>query len=489
MKMNKILTVAGILLLLISCKKLEDFNENTKAPSEVPAETLFSSGQKELADQITNSNVNLNIFRLYAQHWTETTYTDESNYNITIRDIPESVFRVYYRDILRDFREAQKVVEAEPIIVAEVDPFVKANKLAMIDLMMVYSYQRLVDIFGNIPYSEALDIEILNPKYDDAQFIYQDLMNRTAAAHAALNSGFDGFGNGDLIYGGDIEAWKKFAGSLMLKLAIHVSDVPELDPAGHVEQAISMGIFESHDDNATISYLDASPNTNAVYEDLVLSGRNDFVPANTLVDAMDSLNDPRMKYYFDDNITDSTGAVIYVGGTYGSGNTYSIHTHVSDRFRDPTLEGVYMDYTEVEFYMAEAAARGFISDDPATHYNNAIRSSIIYWGGTDAEADDYLSDPEVEYASSVAASGDWKETIGTQAWISYYNRGLLAWTVWRRLDAPDKLVLPTSAVTDAIPVRFFYPANEQTLNSSSYQAAVAAMGGDTQLIKLFWDKY
>lgn len=486
MKINKIITLVAILLVLMGCRKLEDFNENSKAPTEVPAETLFSNAQKELADQITNSNVNLNIFRLYAQHWTETTYTDESNYNITIRDIPENLFYVYYRDVLRDFKEAKLIVESEPVI-GEYGPEIRDAKLAMIDLMMVYSYQRLVDIFGNIPYSEALDIEILNPKYDDAQFIYADLMARTIAAQENLQ--IDAFESADLIYGGSADMWKKFAGSLLLKLAIHAADVPELDPSGKVTKALEIGVFQSLDDNATIQYLDASPNTNAVYEDLVLSGRNDFVPANTLVNAMDSLDDPRMQYYFDDNITDSSGNVLYVGGTYGAGNTFSIHTHVSDRFLDPMMEGVYMDYTEVEFYLAEAAARGFIGDDPATHYNNAIRSSIIYWGGTEAEADDYLSDPEVEYASSVAATGDWKETIGTQAWISYYNRGLLAWTVWRRLDAPDKLVLPTSAVTDDIPVRFTYPSNEQTLNSSSYQAAVAAMGGDTQLIKLFWDKY
>ena len=72
-----------LLTLFIGCTdKFEDFNTDKKNPSDVAGNSLFSNGQKELADQINQTNVNQNIWKLWAQYWTETTYTDEANYDI-----------------------------------------------------------------------------------------------------------------------------------------------------------------------------------------------------------------------------------------------------------------------------------------------------------------------------------------------------------------------------------------------------------------------
>ena len=150
---------------------------------------------------------------------------------------------------------------------------------------------------------------------------------------------------------------------------------------------------------------------------------------------------------------------------------------------EPDFQSVIMDYEEVEFYLAEAVERGMsVSGTAEEHYNNAVTASILYWGGTQQQANTYLAQPDVNYAT---AAGDWKQKIGTQSWIGFYPRGFDAWVQWRRLDYPQ-LQKPASAITD-IPLRYTYPSNEQNLNSANYQEASSAIGGDAVTTKLFWD--
>jgi hypothetical protein len=147
-----------------------------------------------------------------------------------------------------------------------------------------------------------------------------------------------------------------------------------------------------------------------------------------------------------------------------------------------------MDYAETEFLLAEAAARGFVVVGTAeTHYNNAITASITYWGGTAADANAYLAQPGVAYTTAV---GTYKQKIGTQAWLAYFQRGMTAWTTFRRLDFPV-LLAPAFHVEgiDKVPVRYTFAVSEQTLNFTNYSAAAAKIGGDTPLTRLFWDKF
>jgi hypothetical protein len=146
-----------------------------------------------------------------------------------------------------------------------------------------------------------------------------------------------------------------------------------------------------------------------------------------------------------------------------------------------------LDYTEAEFLLAEAAERGFtVVGSAESHYNNAITSSILYWGGSNADATTYLAQPAVAYTT---ATGTWREKIGTQAWLGYYFRGFAAWTTWRRLDYPHLIASPKHVLAvNGIPERLIYPVSEQTLNGANYTNAAAAIGGDKAEIRLFWDK-
>ena len=475
--MKKIIFILFMAATVIACSDdLSDVNVDTKAPSEVSADVLFSNATKNLFDQMVSTNVNTNIFKMVAQYWTETTYTDEANFDLITRDVNGTLWVVLYRNVLKDLVEAERIINENPA--GGISEEQRQNRLAMIEVLEIYAWHVLVDTFGNVPYSEALDRENTDPVYDDAATIYADLATRLDAAIAQLTPGAGGFGGGaDYIYDGNAEQWAKFANSLKLRLATRFADVDATKAGAMASEAIAAGVFTSNADNATIQYQSAAPNTNPIWEDLVQSGRADFVAAHTIVDAMLELDDPRMDEYFRENL----GEGVYEGGTYGAnGNTQSNSTMYGTIFEDPTLEGVILDYSETEFNIAEMAARGLITEDAEAHYNAAVTASIVYWGGTEAEADAYLAQPAVAWDASL-----WKERIGIQKWIALYNRGFEAWVTWRRLDVPS---LPNAELTDTpVPLRFTYPVDEATLNGANYTAAGSAIGGDELTTPIFWD--
>jgi len=465
--------------------QFEDYNSDKKNPYKVSGESLFSNAQKELIDQISSTNVNRNIWKLWSQQWTETTYTDEANYNIISRNIPDNTFEYYYLESLNDLAEASKTIEATEVFGE--DPNVKTNKLYIIELLKAYTYQQLVDIFGAVPYESALDIDNVYPEYQDGYTIYKDLLSKVDEAVAGLEVGSESFGTADLYYRGDVAKWVKFGNSLKIKLGISMADADNVLAKKAVEEGAA-GCFTSADDDCLFSYLQASPNYNPLYADMVASGRNDFVPANTLVDKMLDLDDPRMGYFFTKTDTSTQTGVeklAYLGGRYGYSSPYSQYSHVAAAIVEPGFKGILMTYSEVQFYLAEGAERLYtLPESAATYYENGIKASFAFWGAGDATS--YLSTSKVAYAS---ATGTWREKIATQSWIAAYTRGLEAYTTWRRLDYPIFNIAKRITTYSQIPVRFTFPVNEQTINGAKYKAASEMIGGDLTSTKIFWDKF
>ena len=108
----------------------------------------------------------MNVFKLWAQYWTETTYTDEANYDIVNRTIADNAWGVWYQDVLMNLKEAKILIEGDGtgfLLNSEV------NQLQIIEILTCFSYERMVTLWGNIPYTEALDIDNVTPKYDDAK--------------------------------------------------------------------------------------------------------------------------------------------------------------------------------------------------------------------------------------------------------------------------------------------------------------------------------
>jgi hypothetical protein len=468
--MKKLIIISTFLLLIISCasdEAYEELNRDPNNPTNVSADALFTSATKALFDQIESPNVNTNIFRLVSQYWTQTTYTDESNFNLTDRAIPDNHWSVLYRNVLYNLEDAKTKVVSD-------------KKIAQIEILQIYTWQLLVDTFGDIPYTEALKGgAIPQPKYDNDTAIYSSLINRLNTAITSLSGTATGFNSSDVMYNGDLTKWRKFANSLKLKIAMRLADSNGTLAKQLAEETVSAGVFTTNADNAILTYESSTPNTNPIWVDLVQSGRKDFVISNTFVNKLNSLNDPRRPLFFEQNI----GVNTYVGGPYGDNNSYALYTHVGTQLQNPTFRGVLLDYSEVEFLLAEAKERSYtITGSAQSHYNNAITANMQDWGVSASNISSYLAQANVDYAT---ASGTWQNKIGNQFWIAMYNRGFEGWCVYRKYDT---ILLNIPVISGlAVPNRFTYPIREQNLNLSSYNAASTAIGGDLLSTKVFWD--
>ena len=483
MMINRIIVICLVGVLFAQCSDdLTPLNEDEKAFTQVPGETLMTNGQRNMVDQLVNTNVNTNIWRLFAQYWGEATYVDEARYNVITRSIPENHWNIMYRDVLKDLDVSYDLISAQEVINVTPDQFqedtaIKANKLAIIEIQRVMAMQILVDTFGDVPYSEALDIDNINPAYDDDTAIYNDIIARLNAALSTMDSSFGSFGSQDLIYNGNTESWVTFGNSIKLRLGMRIADVDPTKAASLVSDAAG-NIITDNSQNATVQYQSATPNTNPLWVDLVQSNRKDFLPADTYVNQLNDLEDPRSDVFFSDKVDGE-----YLGAPYGNTVSYGDYSHIGPLFFTPDLEGLIFDAAEGNFLLAEAVERGFIAGDAATFYTQAITSSMEYWGIAEADATAYLAKPEVAYAT---AEGDFRQKIGIQKWISLYNRGFEAWTEFRRLDYPQ-LQAPEESQFDEVPKRFTYPVIEQNLNGANYNAASSAIGGDNLSTPIFWD--
>jgi hypothetical protein len=478
LSMSKYIKFIVVVMLFAACSKnMTDLNINQKAPTNVPGETLFSNGELSLANALTTPNVNSGIFELIVQYWAETTYPQESQYDLGNRDIPLNWWNTLYRDVIEDFNQSiilMRQQQQDATLLPE-DQAAYVNKIAIAKIMRAYSFSILVNTFGDIPYTEALQGRVnTTPKYDNQKDVYYALLDTITQSIQEMDLSAGSFGQADLIYGGDINEWYKFANSIKLKLGILIADVDPQRSKTEVESA-APNVFTSNNDNALLRYTTTPPNVNPIWTNLVQSNRNDFVVANTLVDTMNAHNDPRREFYF----TTVNGK--YIGGVYGAGNSFSNYSHPSAKVEAPDFPGIIMDYAEVQFFLAEAAARGFnVGGTAQQHYNSGVTASIEFWGGSPEDAQAYLAQPVNQFNAS-----NWQKSIGVQAWINYYTRGFDAWVYQRHLDYPQ-LLAPPSAVS-AYPLRYTYPSTEINLNKANYEAASSSIGGDQVTTRLFWD--
>lgn len=489
MKKSLFLCLPALLVATSCVDSLTDYNVDPKRAAEgsAPGVTLVSSAELGLTRLLESTNVNLNPFRLFLQYWTETLYNDESNYNIKTRSIDRYFWERLYigrgstdptvaPGVLRNLSEAKSLITADQFL----DAKIKANQLACIEVLSVYAWTVLIDTYGNVPYSQALDFNNPQPKYDDAATIYTDLFARLNASIAQMDASATGLGKADLVYSGNMTNWIKFANTLKLRMAITTADA-DAGRAKTQAEAAAGKVFASNSDNAIFAFQTDLPNTNPLWEDLVNNGRHDFVGTSFFVNNLITLKDPRLGIYFKPVGNTTT----YKGGVNGALNTASLFSNPGTALEDPTLPGVLASYSEVEFLLAEAAARGFaVGGTAASHYTNAVSASIEQWGGSTTDAAAYLAQPSVNYAT---AAGDFRQKIGTQEWIALYNQPIQAWADWRRLDYPV-LTAPADALSP-IPLRLTYPSVEQNLNNTNYTAAASAIGGDKVDSKIFWDKF
>jgi hypothetical protein len=481
-------------LAVVGCTSdFDEMNTNPNEPERVPTAYLLTQAQRSARGEQQLFGTNL-----YAQLFAETQYTGTSRY-----DLEQLSFDTYYNGPLADLQEIIDMnTNPETKDLAEVVNYGShENQLAVARIMKAYLYQIITDQWGDVPYKEALKgTSNFAPAYTPQAEIYADLVKELKEAVAQINTGETL--PGDMIYGGNMAHWKKFGYSLLLRVGIRMSEVPEAEDlaldAINTALADPKNIFENNAESAVFKYLGEAINSNPIYYHFHVDNRTDYAISNTLVDFMLAQNDPRLAIYA--NPTESSveaGTPEYVGELYGVSDDIAGETEnadisfIGDYWKENAAAPlIFQSYSEVLFIKAELAARGWagLSEGEAEgFYNQAIAASMAYYGITDPTiVEDYTTQASVVYDQA-----KWRQLIGEQKWLSLYAVGHEPWSEWRRLGYTLLERAPNATEDREIPLRRTYDTREFTLNRENVDAAVARQtnGGTLAMsTPVWWDR-
>jgi hypothetical protein len=350
----------------------------------------------------------------------------------------------------------------------------------------------ITKVFGDVPYTESLAGGTYVPVYDNQQDIYLKVLNDLKAANDGLDES-KGTITGDLIYNGDILKWKKLINSYTLRVLMSLSNKTGNASLGVINRfnaivndAAHYPIFTSNDDNGALPFYDLSTTTSLNGNRYPFYNNNSFKTAyymeESFINLLKDRADPRLFSFADRK---PQGSALppddpdAYGGLDGSApladNTIRLlngeASKVNPRYySDPVNEpSLLMGYAEVEFILAEAAARTWTTDDPEVHYLNGIHTSLDFYNIDSGDQDQYVLEPEVVYSAANAI-----ELIITQKYINFFlNGGWEAFYNHERTGFPEFTVDGGGVLNNQqVPKRWMYPQDEFTLNLANIQAAV-----------------
>ncbi len=414
------------------------------------------------------------------------------------------------------------------------------NMHAVARIMKVYIYARITDLYGDIPYKEAIkgftEGKLL-PKYDEQKDIYADFFVELEEATAALGAD-NGIISGDLFYDGNIEQWKRFGNSLRLRLGFRLTKVDLAEAQKQVEAAISGGVMTSNEDAAVVYHQniefvngDDTENRGNGRSQVFNATPNSegFRLTNTLVDYMTATNDPRLTIYGGTYLGDGTDITphLQVGLSYGGmwWNEWSDHGPLFDENNDPVNDAngdqlyvshtyrqmqpskyvsalnapfFHITYAEVELLLAEAAARNWGGvADPEAHFMGALEASCglssLYPNAPEISTVD-LNALKDSFSPFPADFEGRMEVIHEQMWVNFFLNGAEAYSNYRRTGYPELVPFTSlewyvSGTGGVMPRRFFYPESEAISNGNNLNEAVSRLGGsDDFLQRVWWDK-
>lgn len=393
-----------------------------------------------------------------------------------------------------------------------------ANRLAIARILRAFIFSRITDLYGDTPYFEAgkgyHDFEF-TPSYDPQEEIYNDMFMELDEAVEQFDPAQPSYGEADLVYGGNIEQWQRFANSLRLRLALRLVKVAPQKAAEEAAAAVNApgGVMTSNDDIWIFPHhtgpgtrLHTNPNAEVYQVDDVI-----FL-SQTLVDWLQEREDSRLRVYGavvkdDQVITDPeqqlgrpngyTEAEVEAHPSFTG--EHSDYTRLHPRFKDLEHPSIWFTYAEVEFMLAEAVVRGWISGNPATHYEEGVRAAMTYLthytGDTDiseAEINNYLLDNPFKVTGT---EEEQLEQINEQYWVAVFMNGYEAWSNFRRSGYPDLEPSPVDKdsphpSTDTggeFPRRLVYPSDEEVLNLENFQKVLDRQGPNTLVTPVWWD--
>ena len=253
-----------------------------------------------------------------------------------------------------------------------------------------------------------------------------------------------------------------------------------------MQQIVSSGNFiNTNEDNAILTFSGDS-NTDSWPESTGrIGGFDEKSLCTTGLEYLNRFNDPRLDIWFDRN-SDGEWVGIPIGLNQDNARAYDDQFSPSRLdvnlfyFSRTDAEAFIMKNSEVQFILAEAAQRGFISGDAETYYNEGIRASMAYWGVAAEAIDPYLAQPEVAYDGTL-------ELLMIQKTLALWNVDYQGWFDYRRTGVPALEAGPDNLNQDRYPVRFLYPDSEQAENEENFNRAVEAIGGNTINSKGWWE--
>lgn len=486
MKINiKLSIIAGALIMLTTtaCEEFETFNENPNEPTEVSADVLLPNAIRTSSNTLVNASylIGNNAAQLTAK--TLRTEVDAYNWN---------AFPTVWEGLYESLTDVNSV---QDLAIEQGNQVLEGAAI----VMRSYIFSVLTNAYGDIPYFDAItgDDNNFTPAYDAQADIYNDLLSELDRADDLLASG-NGSVNGDILLNGDAGAWRKFGNSLRLRLLMTANNQLG-NAASQFASIVTEGnIMTSNADNVTLTYTGAFPNEYPLIP--LKTGDFDAVAiSQTSLDVLQANNDPRLLRYARPNNESYDENGTYFGAVNGPGDNCAKdgasrlgvqYYNYPDLIQAaslglPMAEGVIMTYAEVSFLLAEAAAKGWITDNVEDHFKNGIQASLEY------HLVDYTpfgwSDFEDFYANSGVAYQEVTD-IWAQKWLALYFHGLEPYFEVRRWyfesgfsfdGIPFMEAACENTNSDDLPLKFLYPGEEQSLNAENYSAAVAKLNGNS----------
>lgn len=508
-RLAQIIATAGVVvvLLVVSGCDLTEMNENPNEATQATPVELLTNAQLDFASLYWRDYAGAYWMR-YAQHLTTNQYTTADRYGFpSSRQAANNFnFNEAYL-VLNDLEEIKRLNRRTPEDTRGFGP--PANQIAVAKIMQAYVFQYLTDQYGPVPFTEALQAQgegNFAPAYSGQEEIYNSLLTMLTEASDSIKTGSAALASGDLVYGGEMAKWKKFANALKMRVAMRMSDQAPSTAETAINEAISAGTFSSNDDNAVVPFSSSPPHQNPIYGNYS-DGRDDWAAPQALTSIMNDTQDPRRPAFFEDANADKAGHQAN-GFPYGlpQEEAQALFTNPDQHFsrpsqqvRAPDFPCILMQYDEVAFIKAEAAIRSDLnvsfSESNDQLYQTAITASVNRWGVTNETViNNFLGRLEMPSSGSFSVAQD----LGVQKWVAQYLQGMQAWSTYRRLDFQGVLQVPpgnpgASAFGKQIAVRMTYPPDEETLNGSNVGAAVSNLlggsgaGTDDQGVLLWWD--
>jgi hypothetical protein len=458
----KILKVGLIVVLisfLSSCDKWIDpeLNVDPDSPADVPMSLILPAIEQQIGFNLlgNNSALTTNIWMQAYDGVTRQCHTF-ARYTFNAADIDNYWDNTYTR-ILMNTKILIDKGEAEN------SPY----NAGIGKVIMAYTLGIMTDLFGDIPYSEALQgsDNVLKPVYDTQEQIYNSIFSLLDAAIADLSKpAADNLVPvaSDVIYGNSSAAWLNAARAIKARSKLQLSKVN--GSAAYTDALALTDAFESIDDDMQVPFEEG--NKNPLFQ--FMEQRTDARMCSYFVNLLTASDDPRLSFYAaldaDGNYTGSDP-----GGEFEAASKFGTYNS------DATSPVVMMSYAELKFIEAEAA---FQTNDKAralTAFKDAVAASVLRVTG---EANTEWLDANVNNISEGSLT---LEDIMMQKYIALYSQ-IQPFSDWRRTGYPNNLTLAANATKTEIPRRFPYAQSEIIYNPDN----VPSVG--SIIDHVWWDK-